>query len=86
MFDYDFKSYSSLVRSCLDEFSDSDLLELSPCFQDQLFTKPLFKPSQEETELAVQIITQLAESGMGYGKAILLTVMYANAIEKQFLN
>lgn len=81
-----FKSYSSLACTCLDEFTDFDLLELSPCFQDQLFTEPLFKPSDEESELAVQIITRLAESGMGYGKAILLTVMYANAIEKQFLS
>ena len=81
-----FMSYFSLACTCLDEFTDSDLLELSPCFQDQLFTEPLFKPSDEESELAVQIITRLAESGMGYGKAILLTVMYANAIEKQFLS
>lgn len=86
MSSYDFRSFDSLACSCLDEFSDSDLLELAPCFQDQLFTEPLFKPSKEESELAVQIITHLAESGMGYGKAILLTVMYANAIEKQFLN
>ncbi len=86
MSNYDFRSYSSLTCSCLDEFSDSDLLKLSPCFQDESFTEPLFKPSEEESQLAVQIITHLVESGMSYGKAILLTVMYANAIEKQFLN
>ena len=78
---YDLGSCFSLVCSCLDEFTDSDLVELSP-----VFSEPLFTPSPEETELAVQIITSLAKSGMSYGKAVLLTVMYAYAIEKQFLN
>ena len=77
---YDLGSCSSLVCSCLDEFTDSDLVELSP-----VFSEPLFTPSPEETELAVQIITNLAKSGMSYGKAVLLTVMYAYAIKKQFL-
>lgn len=78
---YDLGSCSSLVCSCLDEFTDSDLVELSP-----VFSEPLFTPSPEETELAVQIITNLVRGGMSYGKAILLTVMYAGSIEKQFLN
>ena len=64
----------------------SDLLELSPGFEDQVFSEPLFRPSQDETELAVQIITNLVRGGMSYGEAILLTVMYAGSIEKQFLN
>ncbi len=81
MSNYDLESCSSLVCTCLDEFTDSDLVELSP-----LFSEPLFKPSPEETELAVQIIKNLVKSGMSYGKATLLTVLYASAIEKQFLN